>query len=72
MSREVLGLAEQVAQAGRGSDGASVVERGELTLTLRPSGRTERAWRLQPPEEWTATACSDLSSSRGTMRHTKH
>ena len=42
MYREVLGLAEQVAQAGRGSDGASVVERGELTSILRPSGRTER------------------------------
>ena len=41
MYREVLGLAEQVAQAGRGSDGASVVGRGELTLILRPSGRTE-------------------------------
>ena len=48
MSREALDLVEQVAQAGRGSDGASVVERGELTLTLRPSGRTEWAWRRQP------------------------
>lgn len=43
MSREALGLAEQVARVGRGRDGVSVVERGELILTWRPSGRTESA-----------------------------
>jgi hypothetical protein len=67
MHREALDSAEQVAQAGRGSDGASVVERGELTLISRPSGRTERAWRLQPTSSEQpphARACCDLSSSR--------
>lgn len=49
MSRVALGLAEQVAQAGRGRGGVSVVERGVRTSTLRPSGRTEWAWRFEKP-----------------------
>ena len=47
MSREALDSAEQVAPAGRGSGGASAVERDGLISILRPSGRIEQAWRLQ-------------------------
>ena len=64
MYREVLDLAEQVAPAGRGSGGASVVVRGEPTLILRPSGRTERAWRFQEPVgSLLARVCCDLLGS---------
>jgi hypothetical protein len=53
-----------VAPAGRGSGGASVVERGEPTLILRPSGRTERAWRFQEPAgSLLARVCCDLLGS---------
>jgi len=74
MFRAALGLAEQVARVERGRDGASVVERGEPILTLRPSGRTEWAWRWQPTQQCAATACScaPISPRGDASPRTKH